>query len=513
MTSESGDEGFDDTSVEPGVWRYALASRVRVIVDAQDYFDLMQQAMLKARQRVLLISWDFDTRIHLTRGRRWWQRKWRNHEYPARLGSFIVWLTQHCHDIEIRVLNWSFGTLKFLRRGSMILDLVSWLWHPRIAYKFDRAHPVGCSHHQKIVLIDDTLAVCGGIDMADGRWDTRAHLEHEQLRQRPGGQPYGPWHDITMMLEGPAAAELDALGRDRWRRAGGRALRALKPSDTSAWPEGLATHFENVEVGISRTRAAYNGAPAVTEVEDLFLAQIARAKRFFYAENQYFASRVVAEAIAARLTEPDPPEFIIVHPTTAHGWVESTVMDPIRARLWRAMEDIDRKDRFHLYSPWSGETPIYVHAKLTIVDDEILRIGSSNFNNRSMRLDSECDLFIDCARPANDGCSDAIRELRHSLIAEHCGISLEEVGPLIQQAGSMAAMIAGLGGGRGPRTLRPFHPAEPTPLEARLADGEAFDPEEPAGMFSIQPPGRGLFRPGSLLARSMNRLNRKRRAS
>ena len=502
---------FDDRSVEPGVWRYALASKVRVIVDAEDYFDLMQQAMLKARQRVLLISWDFDTRIHLTQGRRWWQRAWRNDRFPARLGSFIVWLTRHCNEVEIRVLNWSFGTLKFLRRGTMILDLVSWLWHPRIDYKFDSAHPVGCSHHQKIVLIDDTLAVCGGIDMADGRWDTRDHLEHDPRRRRPGGHSYGPWHDMTMMLEGPAAEALDALGRDRWRRAGGRPLRALKPSAESAWPERLAPHFENVEVGIARTRAAYNGDAAVTEVEQLFLEHIRRAKRFLYAENQYFASRVIAEAIATRLVEPDPPEFVIIHPTSAHGWVESTVMDPIRARLVRAIEEIDRHHRFHLYAPYSGETAIYVHAKLLIVDDELLRIGSSNFNNRSMRLDSECDLFIDCARPANAGCGEQIRAIRHALLAEHCGIAAEEVGPLIARAGSMAGMIAALGGGREPRKLRPFQPGEPTPLEAGLADREVFDPEDPAEMFSILPPRRGLFRPGSLLARSMDRLNRKRR--
>jgi phosphatidylserine/phosphatidylglycerophosphate/cardiolipin synthase-like enzyme len=505
------EEPFDDRSVEPGVWRYAKADRVHVIVDAQDYFDLMQQAMLNARQRVLLISWDFDTRIHLTRGRRWWQRAWRSTEYPARLGSFIVWLTHHCNEVEIRILNWSFGTLKFLRRGSMILDLVSWLWHPRIDYKFDSAHPIGCSHHQKIVLVDDALAVCGGIDMADGRWDSREHREHDPRRQRPGGHPYGPWHDITMMLEGPAARALDALGRDRWRRAGGRPLKTLKPAEGSLWPEGLAPHFENVEVGISRTRAAYNGEPEVAEVEELFVEHIRRAKHFVYAENQYFASRVIAEAIATRLAEPDPPEFVIVHPDAAHGWVESTVMDPVRSRLVRAIEEIDRQHRFHLYVPWTGQTPIYVHAKLLIVDDEVLRIGSSNFNNRSMRLDSECDIFIDSARPGNGHCTPQITAIRQGLLAEHCGLAEDEVGALIAQAGSMAGMIAAVGGGRGPRKLIPFHPGEPTPLEADLADREVFDPEDPASMFRILPPGRGLFRPGSLLARSMDRLNRKRR--
>ncbi len=72
--TSQADGAFDDSSVEPGVWRYAMATRVRVIVDAEEYFDLMQQAMLKARQRILLIGWDFDTRIHLTHGRRWWDQ-------------------------------------------------------------------------------------------------------------------------------------------------------------------------------------------------------------------------------------------------------------------------------------------------------------------------------------------------------------------------------------------------------------------------------------------------------
>ncbi len=508
--NDQPDAGCSDDSLEPGVWRYARASRVRVIVDAADYFDLMQQAMLKARQRVLLIGWDVDTRIHLTHGRRWWQVG-RRHEFPARLGSFIPWLVRRRKRLEIRVLKWGVGALKFFARGTMVLDLLRWLPHRRIDFKFDTAHPIGCSHHQKIAVIDDRLAVCGGIDMADRRWDTRAHQEVDPRRKRPGGRPYGPWHDVTMMMEGPIAGALDDLGRHRWERAGGKPLAPLQPSDQSAWPDGLEPHFENVEIGIARTRAAYRGEAAVHEVEQLFLLQIARAKRFIYAENQYFASRAVAEAISARLIEPDPPEIVIVHPATADGWIESTAMDPARARLVHAIREIDRHNRFHLYTPYTGETPIYVHAKLTIVDDEILRIGSANFNNRSLGLDGECDVFIDCTRPANGHCHEAIRALRHSLLAEHCGIGEDEVGPLLDRCGSMAGLIASLGGGHA-RHLKPFHAPELGEIEAALADREAFDPEEPAELFQIVPPGRGLFRQGSLLARAMNRVNRKRRA-
>ena len=510
MANKEQPAADSDTPVEPGVWRYAMATRAYVIVDAEAYFDLMQRAMLKARRRILLIGWDFDTRIHLTHGRRWWQKAWRR-QYPSRLGDFIPWLTRHCRGLEVRILKWGIGSLELVTRGAMMLDLLRWLPRKRIDLKFDNVHPVGCSHHQKIVVIDDALAVCGGIDMTDRRWDTRQHLEHDSRRKRPGGARYGPWHDMTMMLEGPAAATLDELARDRWRRAGHDPLEPPEPSDGSAWPEQLEPHFENVEVGISRTRAEYGDDPGVKEIEELFLQQIARARRFVYAESQYFASRAVAEALCERLAEEDPPEIVIINPQTADGWVESSVMDPARTRLVQAIRKTDRQDRFHIFMPYSGETPIYVHAKLLIVDDEIVRIGSANFNNRSMGLDSECDVFIDCARPANTGCGEAIRALRHSLLAEHCGLDEAEVAPLLERAGSMAAMIRGLRDNRF-RHLRAFEPPELSDLEAEMADRQMFDPEEPAEMFRIRPPRRGLLRRGGLLARAMDRVKRKRRA-
>jgi len=486
-----------------------MASRVRVIVDAADYFDLMQQAMLKARSRVLLIGWDFDTRIHLTRGRRWWEKAWRR-EYPSRLGSFIPWLVRRRAGLEIRILKWGYGAFNWGLRGSMVLDLLRWFPHKRIDFKFDTAHPVGCCHHQKIAVIDRSVAVCGGIDMTDRRWDTPEHRERDPRRRRPGGSLHGPWHDVTMMMQGEVAGALDELGRDRWIRAGGRPLDSLECEDSNPWPDGLEPHFENVEVGIARTRAAYQGEPAVNEIERLFLEQIARAKHFIYAENQYLASRVIAEAISRRLAEDDPPEIVFVQPATADGWVESHAMDPARALLLKAIREVDRHDRFHLYTPYAGETPIYVHAKLMIVDDEVLRIGSANFNNRSLGLDSECDVFIDCARPANGHCAPTIRALRHRLLAEHCDLKPEEVEGLIEQAGSMAGMIAALDEDR-THTLRPFQPSELGELEAGMAERELLDPEEPADMFLISPPRRGLFRRGSLLSRAMNRMNRRRR--
>ena len=500
--------GFDDSSVEPGVWRYAKASRVRVVVDGEDYFHLIQQAMLQARQRILLIGWDFDTRIHLSRGRRWWQRGWKR-EHPSRLGSFILWLNRHNSDLEIRILKWSYGVLKFAFRGSMMLDLLRWWRHSRIDFKFDTAHPVGCSHHQKIVVIDDRFAVCGGIDMTTHRWDTREHRETDSRRKRPRGKVYGPWHDVTMFLEGEVASNLDQLGRARWVRAGGTPLDPPVDGGQTAWPEGLEPQFEDVEVGIARTRAAYKEDEKVDEIENLFIEQIKSATKFIYAESQYFASRTICEAIAERMAEDDPPEIVVVHPEHADGWIEEQAMDPARAQLVRAIRELDTHDRFHLYVPFTGKTPIYVHAKLMIVDDRILRVGSANFNNRSMGLDSECDVFIDCSRPGNSHCGDRIRKIRLDMLAEHCGIEPAMVEELIEKNGSMAGMIASLGDTHS-RHLRPFHPPEISEALLEMADRQVLDPEEPEELFELRESDGGLFRTGSLLARAKRRLDRRK---
>src|SRR5690606_25395620 len=104
---------------------------------------------------------------------------------------------------------------------------------------------------------------------------------------------------------------------------------------------------------------------------------------------QYFASRKIARAIAQRLREADGPEIVVVNPDTAEGWLEPIAMDSARARLVEALQRLDEHGRFRLYHPQTqGGQAIYVHAKILVVDDRLFRVGSSNFNNRSMRLDS-----------------------------------------------------------------------------------------------------------------------------
>jgi phosphatidylserine/phosphatidylglycerophosphate/cardiolipin synthase-like enzyme len=465
---------------EKAFWRVAQAARMSVIVDADDYFTNARLAMLKAKRRIMLIGWDFDARISLV-------SEGRGPGEPAAVGEFIYWLVERNPDLEVFLLRWDVGALKTVLRGSNLRTLFKWMRHPRIHTRLDSFHPAGASHHQKIVVIDDCLAFCGGIDMTSERWDTREHRDAEPRRVAPSGKPYKPWHDATTALQGPVAATLGELARDRWEHAGGKAIAAVD-HEADCWPDGLTPDFQDILVGIARTHPEMPGCPEVREIEALFVQQIAAAESSIYAESQYFASRRIAEAIAARLIEPGGPEIIIVNPLTAQGWLEPVAMDTARARLVAALKQHDPHDRLRIYHPFTTQgTAIYVHAKVMIVDGRTLRIGSANMNNRSMGLDTECDIMIE----ADDGTAGSVRAIRDGLIAEHLGLPIEQVSREIETRGSIIASIEALRGEG--HSLRPYEIPALSDVETWLADNEVLDPESPSEMFEATT-HRGLFR-------------------
>jgi len=466
---------LSDSFLEPGrnCWRIERAERAALVVDADAYFAAAREAMLAAERRIMLIGWDFDARIRIGDPD--------GDGAPATIGDFILWLAKRRPELEVYLLRWDFGAVKAFFRGSTPFTLLRWWRHGRIHVKLDAMHPPAASHHQKIVVVDDCLAFCGGIDMTDRRWDTRDHRDDHPRRVGPGGKPYGPWHDATMAIEGPAAAALGELARERWRSAGGAAL-APSGGGGDCWPASLEPQFAAVAAAISRTCPDYKSLSECREIEALSLDLIGRAERFIYAESQYFASRRIAEAIARRMAEPGGPEIVLINPERADGWLEQEAMDTARARLWESIGRCDSGRRFRIYLPFTaGGTAIYCHAKIMIVDDRVLRVGSSNWNNRSLRLDTECDLTIDAALPANRGAAGTIRALREGLMAEHLGIAPEEIGRTFAATGSLIATVERLRGAG--RTLRPYAPPDLSKLEQKIADHELLDPEGPDALF------------------------------
>lgn len=475
--------GADQLTPGRNCWRIERADKAAVIVDAADYFAAARAAMLTARKRIMLIGWDFDARIRFGD---------ESEGQPVPIGKFIQWLVERRPGLEVYLLRWDLGLLKTMFRGSTPLTLLRWKLHKRIHFSLDSAHPTGASHHQKIVVIDDCLAFCGGIDMTRGRWDTRAHRDDDPQRIDPNGKAYGPWHDATTALTGPAAAALGALARDRWKCATGEQLEPVEAED-DCWPNGLVPAFENIDVAIARTRPDYGDEQEVHEIETLYLDLIARARRSIYAESQYFASRKLAEALAARLAEQDGPEIVLINPEQADGWLEQEAMDTARARLHEALRRVDANGRFRIYHPFTAAgVPIYVHAKIMVIDDQVLRVGSSNWNNRSLRLDTECDIVVDASRSADGGKTAAtISRLRDGLLAEHLDVDPETIASTFAETESLIETIDRLAGPG--RSLRDYRTPDLAAVEKFLADHEVLDPEGPDETF--EPIGRrSLFR-------------------
>jgi phosphatidylserine/phosphatidylglycerophosphate/cardiolipin synthase-like enzyme len=464
-------------------WRVERAERLAVIVDAEDYFAAAREAFLGARRRIMLIGWDFDARIRLSGDER-------EEDEPETLGAFLLWLVDRRPELEIYLLRWDVGALRTAFRGATIFTMLRWMRHPRIHLKLDGHHPTGASHHQKIVSVDDCLAFCGGIDMTVDRWDTREHRDHDPRRKLPSGKLHKPWHDATTALSGPIAKALAEECRARWMRASGQEVGPLD-IDAPCWPDNVSATVEDVQIALARTHPEMPDQQSVHEIEAMFLDQIAMAKRFIYCESQYFASRRIAEAIGKRLDEEQPPEIVIVNPVSAQGWLEPIAMDTARARLMGALRKRDRKQRLRMYHPHTaGGAAIYVHAKITTVDDQQIRIGSANLNNRSMRLDTECDVLLDAARNG-DHVQEIVVGIRNGLLAEHLGVSRDQVESVLDETGSLIETIERLRGSG--RSLRPYEIPDVDAVEAWLADNEVLDPEGPGEMFEAFSK-RGLFR-------------------
>ena len=462
-------------SFTPGrnCWRVAPAERLALIVDGQAYFRALRLALLSARHLIVMICWDFDFEIEMLPGE---SDDAGNAPdgLPNQVGPFLEALVERRPDLDIYLLKWSGGAL--IAPGRAIPALRIKLMSPdQIHLAFDGRHPIGACHHQKIVVVDDALAFCGGLDVTEGRWDTPEHRSGDPRRRLRSGEIAQPWHDAAAMMTGPAAAALGELARARWLRANDAPLPEPVPEPASAdlWPEGVAVDFRDIPVAIARTEPPERDTPVVAEIEHLYLDAIAAARDCIYLESQYFASGSITRAIAARLAEPDGPEVVIVNPEGAQGALEDAAMHVTRSTFMLALQARDRFRRFRMVSPVNaaGEA-IYVHAKVMIVDDLHLRVGSSNIDRRSMGFDTEADVAVSAREPADRA---RIRAIRANLLAEHLGVSLEEVEAAIADCGGLIAAIDRLNA-QGPRRLEVLIPRDPGPLGRLLSRSRLFDP-------------------------------------
>ena len=458
--------------LKPGenCWRLEDAHRAAFLVDGAAYFRAFRAAALQAQRSIMILGWDFDSRVHLL-----------NHdEYdglPSQVGDFLQTLLRRRPWLHVYILTWDFHMVYALEREWWPFSRLG--SHRRMHFHMDATHPAGASHHQKVVVVDDRVAFVGGLDFAQCRWDTPDHQPHHPLRVFPDGRPCRPFHDVQMLVDGGAASALGELFRARWTQATGRRIRTVNPRSPDApWPGDVKADLERCQVAIARTIPIYEGRPEVREVERLYLDAIRAARRHMYLETQYLTSHAVGDALIARLQEEHGPDILIVLHPSSDGWLEQHTMDVLRGRLLKRLRASDRYKRLGLYFPevpgWDDEC-ISIHSKVCIVDDDFVRVGSSNLSNRSMGFDTECDLAVESAGQPHIRRS--IAEFRSRLLAEHLGASPEAVGDMLTQRGSLLAAVEALR--TSSRTLKVFDGQIPPETDSWVPDSALIDPDRP----------------------------------
>ncbi|MDB5761128.1 MAG: hypothetical protein JWQ21_123 [Herminiimonas sp.] len=463
--------------LQPGrnCWRIEHAHRFSLLIDADAYFRAVRAAIRSAQHSVFILSWDIDSRTWLVPGGA-------DDGYPESLGDFLHAVVASRPELHAYVLNWDFAMLYALEREWLPVYKLGWRTHRRLAFWMDGRHPVGASHHQKIVVIDDAVAFVGGLDITRCRWDTPEHACHQPLRRDTDGKPYSPFHDVQAMVDGDAARALGELARVRWQRATGQ--RPVEHGDVAhdLWPADVAADLTAIDVAIARTEPAFDGRPGVHEVRQLHLDAIAAARRYLFFENQYFTSGLIADALSARLAEPDGPEVMVVSPQTQSGWLEEATMGVLRARLQRRLKAADMHGRYRQYCPRIPELKegcLNVHSKVFAVDDDLFSVGSANLSNRSMAFDTECNLVIEAR--GNDEEKTRIRgalaHMRNRLLAEHLAAAPQAVDAEVRRRNSLHGAVEALQ--QPGRSLQPLEPVTTPELDALIPEQALFDPERP----------------------------------
>ena len=269
-----------------------------------------------------------------------------------------------------------------------------------------RERPMHC-HHEKLVIVDGAVAFVGGIDLTAYAGDRLDRGEH------PARGSLG-WHDAATRIAGPAVTDVAEHYRLRWREVTGEQL----PE-----PPALQAADGDTELQIVRTvpEKIYDALPrGEFSILESYLAGLRSAERLIYLENQFLWSPEIVDVLADKLRNPPDPRFrlLVLLPAKPNNGADDT-----RGQLGRLAEAASAgPERFlacTLHQRGDDAKPVYIHAKIGIVDDRWLTIGSANLNEHSLFNDTEMNVV--CADPA------IARTTRLRLWSEHLECSLDDV--------------------------------------------------------------------------------------
>ncbi|MBX4994192.1 phospholipase D1/2 [Rhizobium binae] len=434
------------------------AEKAAFLINGNRYFAELAQTLRQARRSVWIVGWDFNPDIRME-----------PEKNDETLADLLHALAAANPALEIRILIWALGPI-YSGKSLQVISKRNFPRNARIDLRFELQNTLRGCHHEKLVCIDDAVAFIGGMDLTSRRWDTRRHRAREALRRDPNGVSYDPLHDVQAMVTGDAARLIGDIARRRWESATGEKHGPLAERLPFKWPGDFPLSLKEIPVSFVLTEPGTTFRAGISDGIASTLDIIARARRQLYIEAQYLASFRVADALAARLQEEDGPEIVVICTRRSHGLIEKFFMGGNRDRVIRRLKRSDRADRFRVYYPVvpappvpgpsvpgqqvpekDGGVSVLIHSKLIIADDELIRIGSSNLNNRSEGLDSECDMLLEAGDDEHRG---GIADLRNHLLAEYLGTTKETFAAAFAQSDSLIQAIDRLNDG--PRGLREF---------------------------------------------------------
>ena len=370
---------------------------LEVLIDGEDALPAMADAISAAESHVHVAGWFASPDFQLTRG--------------AGAVALRDLLAEAAERIPVRVLLWAGSPAPvFSPTRKTVREVRDKLTKgTRIQCGLDaREHPIHC-HHEKIIVVDDQVAFVGGIDLTElggDRFDRSDHPHREGLG----------WHDVSSKLRGPIVGDVAAHFALRWKEVTDENLAPALPATQDRAGEQTVELVRTIPQGI------YERVPrGEYRILEAYVRALRSAQRLIYIENQFLWSPEIVEILTGKLADPPSDEFRIV------------VLLPVRpnngADVTRGQAgELDRVDggagRFVACSIYaqgeSGDpTPVYVHSKVCIVDDQWLTLGSANLNERSLFNDSEVNVCCEDAALATG--------VRERLWAEHLEMPIEQV--------------------------------------------------------------------------------------
>ncbi|HWE82697.1 MAG TPA: phospholipase D family protein, partial [Gaiellaceae bacterium] len=367
---------------------------VDVLIDGVEILAAIADELAKARSHVHIAGWFFTPSFALKRGRD-----------PVVLRDVLADLAER---IDVRVLSWGGAPLPLFRpsRGDVKKMREGLVEKTNIELALDsRERPMHC-HHEKTIVIDDRIAFVGGLDLTSEAGDRFDHRHH------PARATIG-WHDATTRIEGPAVTDVADHFAMRWHEVTGKRL----PTPAAAEPAG------HVEVQVVRTvpEKIYAAAPkGVFSILESYLRALRGAERFIYLENQFLWSPEIAAVLSEKIAHPPSDDFrlLLLLPAKPNNGADDT-----RGVLGELLDADDGHGRVYASTIYARSgpraDPIYVHAKVGIVDDAWLTIGSANLNEHSLFNDTEMNVVM------HD--PDLARRTRLELWAEHLELPVSTI--------------------------------------------------------------------------------------